>query len=67
MPHLTQVGDRLGPAEGLLDAFADALGDCIAGMTVMRSWIAERRPLVFCATCGVTALSCSCITISALS
>jgi hypothetical protein len=29
--------------------------------------IAERRPLVFCATCGVTALSRSCITKSALS
>jgi hypothetical protein len=33
MPHLAQAGHRLGPAEGLLDAFADALRDRIAGMT----------------------------------
>src|SRR5438270_991610 len=33
MPHLAQAGDRLGPAEGLLDTFADALRDRIAGMT----------------------------------
>src|SRR5712672_4864106 len=33
MPHLAQAGHCLGPAEGLLDAFADALRDCIAGMT----------------------------------
>ena len=32
MPHLAQAGHRLGPAEGLLDAFADALGDRISGM-----------------------------------
>jgi hypothetical protein len=25
MPHLAQAGDRLGPAERLLDPFADAL------------------------------------------
>jgi hypothetical protein len=33
MPHLAQAGHRLGPAKGLLDAFADALRDRIAGMT----------------------------------
>src|SRR5436305_4334639 len=33
MPHLAQAGHCLGPAEGLLDAFADALRDRIAGMT----------------------------------
>src|ERR1700746_1245439 len=33
MPHLAQAGHRFSPAEGLLDAFADALGDRIAGMT----------------------------------
>src|SRR5205085_5832261 len=33
MPHLAQAGHRLGPAEGLLDALADALRDHIAGMT----------------------------------
>jgi hypothetical protein len=33
MPHLAQAGHRLGPAEGLLDAFADALRERIAGMT----------------------------------
>src|SRR5437762_4856941 len=33
MPHLAQAGHRLGPAEGLLDAFADAPRDRIAGMT----------------------------------
>ena len=68
MPHLAQAGHRLGPAEGLLDAFADALRDRIAGMTgVGRSSIAERRPLVFCATCGMTVLSRSAVTKSALS
>src|SRR6266851_9049429 len=30
MPHLAQAGHRLGPA---LNAFADALGDRISGMT----------------------------------
>src|SRR5437763_955632 len=33
MPHLAHAGHRLGPAEGLLDAFADALRDHIARMT----------------------------------
>src|SRR2546421_12086521 len=32
MPHLTQAGHRLGPVEGFLDAFADALRERIAGM-----------------------------------
>jgi len=32
MPHLAQPGHRLGPAEGFLDAFADALGDGVAGV-----------------------------------
>jgi len=32
MPHLAQPGHRLGPPESLLDAFADALRDRIAGM-----------------------------------
>src|SRR5438270_572924 len=31
MPHLAQAGHCLGPAEGLLDAFADALRAGIAG------------------------------------
>src|SRR5205814_5078390 len=30
MPHLAQPGHCLGPAEGFLDAFANALGDSIA-------------------------------------
>src|SRR5262245_37950843 len=32
MPHLAQTGHRFGPAKGLLDAFADALGDRVAGV-----------------------------------
>jgi class 3 adenylate cyclase/Flp pilus assembly protein TadD len=32
MPHPAQPGHRLGPAEGLFDAFADALGDRVDGM-----------------------------------
>ena len=31
VPHLAQASHRLGPAEGLLDPFADALRDRIAG------------------------------------
>lgn len=50
MAHLAQAGDDLGPAENLLDAFADALRDVIAGWRVVRPSIAERRRLVFCAT-----------------
>src|SRR6185436_6721865 len=37
-PGLALAGDRLDPAEGLLDAFADALADGITGMA--------RRPSV---------------------
>ena len=32
MPHFTQAGHRLGPAESFLDAFADALRERIAGL-----------------------------------
>jgi hypothetical protein len=32
MPHFAQAGHRFGPAEGLLDALADALRDRITGM-----------------------------------
>jgi hypothetical protein len=67
MPHFAQAGHRFGPAEGLLDALADPLRDRIAGWRVVRPSIAERRPLWFCAICGVTALSRSSMTKSLVS
>ena len=67
MPHLAQAGHCLGPAESLLDAFADALRDRIAGMT--GGALVDRRAAATGALrdVRVTALSRSAITKSALS
>ena len=67
MPHLAQAGHCLGPAESLLDAFADALRDRIAGMT--GGALVDRRAAArgVLRDVGVTALSRSAITKSALS
>jgi hypothetical protein len=67
MPHLTQAGHRLGPAESFLDAFADALRDRIARMTgdaIIDRGAAAAGVL---SDMRVTALSCNCVTKSALS
>ena len=53
--RLLLPGHRLEPAERLFDALADALTDGIAAVP-RRASIAELRPLVFCATCGVTVI-----------
>src|SRR5690242_7628321 len=62
MPHLAQAGHCLGPAEGLLDAFADALRDRIAGMT--GGALVDRRAAArgVLRDVGVTALTRSAIT-----
>jgi hypothetical protein len=67
MPHLAQAGHGLGPAESLLDAFADALRDRIAGMT--GGALVDRRAAAICVlrNVRVTAWSRSAITKSALS
>ena len=60
MAGLAQPGDGLGPAGGLFDPLADAQADIMAGVACgspvdrRAPSIAERRALVFCATCGVT-------------
>jgi hypothetical protein len=67
MPHLTQAGHCLGPAEGSRHP-GYALSQRIRKrVEKVRPSIAERRPLVFCATCGVTVLSRSAVTKLALS
>jgi hypothetical protein len=66
-PGLLLPGDRLDPAECLLDALADALADGIAAVPGVRPSIAELRPLVFCATCGVTFIERSSLTKSSAS
>jgi hypothetical protein len=42
MPHLAQTGHRLGPAEGLLDTFAEEIG--YPESRVVQPSIAERHP-----------------------
>jgi hypothetical protein len=67
MPHLAQAGHCLGPAKGFLDAFADVLRDRTARMT--GSVVVDRRAAAdgVLRICGMTVLSRSAVTKSALS
>jgi hypothetical protein len=47
-------GTDLDPAECFLDPLTDALANGIAAVPGRSPSIEELRPLVFCATCGVT-------------
>ena len=49
--HLAASPDGLDPTEGFLDTFTDPLRHATAAM--VRPSSAERRFVVFCATCGV--------------
>jgi hypothetical protein len=51
-PGLGLPGDRLNPAERLLDLLTRPLASPRGGWS--RPSMAERQPLVFCAMCGVT-------------
>ena len=67
MPHLAQAGHRLGPAKGLLNAFADALRDRLAGMAGGAAIDRRAPPALVLRTCRVTVCSRSSMTKSALS